>query len=151
MVSVTEASGTIVPSLATHRRARGCAKLRPPAVHYRAIMTRPFLQILASVLAAIVTAACAPDAVNNRAATGLDGFVNQVQRACAPVQLGRYQLATPLMGGGGDGSYDFWFDQTSRLYSRALSPAQYRESLTAFFGAGNDGTISCIIANLPPG
>ena len=53
------------------------------------------------------------------------------------MQLGRYQLATPLMGGGGDGSYDYWLDQTSKLYYRAITPAQYRESLTAFFGAGN--------------
>jgi hypothetical protein len=114
-------------------------------------MNRALPLIAATALAAILTTACAPDAMNNRAATGFDGFVNQVQRACAPVQLGRYQLATPLMGGGGDGSYDYWLDQTSRLYSRQISPGQYRESLTAFFGAGNDATISCITANLPPG
>jgi len=101
--------------------------------------------------AALAAAACAPDAVNNRAATGLDGFVSQVQRACAPVQLGRYQMYNPLMGGGGDGSYDYWLDQTSRLYNRRITPAQYRESLDAFFGAGNDATIGCILANLPPG
>ncbi len=95
-------------------------------------------------------AACAPDAVNNRAATGLDAYINDVQRACAPVQLGRYQLATPLMGGGGDGSYDFWLDQTSKLYYRAITPAQYRESLTAFFGAGNGATIDCLVGRLPP-
>jgi hypothetical protein len=99
--------------------------------------------------ACIALASCAPEAVNNRAATGLNGFVNQVQRACAPVQLGRYQMATPLMGGGGDGSYDYWLDQTSRLYYRRIAPAAYRESLNAFFGAGNDGTIDCIVANLP--
>lgn len=103
-----------------------------------------------AVVAALAVAACAPDAVNNRAATGFDGFVSQVQRACAPVQLGRYQMYNPLMGGGGDGSYDYWLDQTSRLYYRRITPAQYRESLTAFFGAGNDGTIGCILANLPP-
>ena len=103
------------------------------------------------VVAALAATACAPDAVNNRAATGLNGFVDQVSRACAPVQLGRYQMYSPLMGGGGDGSYDYWLDQTSRLYYRTISPAQYRESLNAFFGAGNDGTIGCILANLPPG
>lgn len=105
-----------------------------------------------AALAAFVLslAACAPDAVNNRAATGLDAYVSQAQRACAPVQLGRYQLATPLMGGGGDGSYDYWLDQTSKLYYRAITPAQYRESLNAFFGAGNDATIGCIVGLLPP-
>ncbi len=107
-------------------------------------------RVLLAVAAALGAAACAPDAVNNRAATGFDGFVGQVQRACAPVQLGKYQMYNPLMGGGGDGSYDYWLDQTSRLYYRRITPAQYRESLTAFFGAGNDGTIGCILANLPP-
>ncbi|MFO1414152.1 MAG: hypothetical protein U1F10_09675 [Burkholderiales bacterium] len=105
------------------------------------------LTALAAAVAALT--ACAPDAVNNRAATGFDGFVNDVQRACAPVQLGRYQLATPLMGGGGDGSYDYWLDQTSKLYYRTIGPGQYRESLNAFFGAGNDRTIDCILGRLP--
>jgi hypothetical protein len=106
-----------------------------------------------AALAAIVSlaAGCAPEAYNNRAATGFNGFVDQVSRACAPVQLGRYQLGNPLMGGAGGNSYDYWLDQTSRLYYRTISPAQYRESLNAFFGAGNDGTIDCILGNLPPG
>ena len=59
-----------------------------------------------------------------------------------------YQLANPLMGGAGGNSYDYWLDQTSKLYYRTISPAQYRESLNAFFGAGNDGTIDCIVGNL---
>lgn len=104
---------------------------------------------LPAALCAALCVACAPDAANNRAATGFNGYVNQVQRACAPVQLGRYQLGNPLMGGVGDGSYDFWLDQTSRLYYHRIGPAKYRESLTAFFGAGNNGTIDCIIAQLP--
>jgi hypothetical protein len=94
---------------------------------------------------------CAPDAMNNRAATGFNGFVDQISRACAPIQLGQYQLANPLMGGVGNDSYSYWLDQTSRLYYRSIGPDQYRESLTAFFGAGNDGTINCIIGNLPKG
>jgi hypothetical protein len=94
-------------------------------------------------------AACAPDAVNDRAATGFNGFVNDVSRACAPLQFGRYQLSNPLMGGAGGNTYDYWLDQTSKLYYRSIGPGTYRESLNAFFGAGNDGTIDCIVANLP--
>lgn len=103
-----------------------------------------------AALAALVLLAsgCAPDAYNNRAATGFNGFVDQVSRACAPVQLGRYQLGDSLMGGAGGNSYSYWLDQTSRLYYRTISSAQYRESLNAFFGAGNDGTIDCIVGNL---
>jgi hypothetical protein len=105
------------------------------------------LAVLAFILG---VAGCAPDAYNNRAATGFNGFVDQVSRACAPLQLGRYQLANPLMGGAGGNSYDYWLDQTSRLYARSISPAQYGESLAAFFGPGNDDTIGCIVGNLPP-
>ncbi|HTQ00637.1 MAG TPA: hypothetical protein VMN56_15040 [Casimicrobiaceae bacterium] len=106
----------------------------------------------AALLACCVVslAACAPEAMNNRAATGFDGFVNQISKACAPLQLGQYQLANPLMGRVGNNSYDYWLDQTSRLYYRRISPGAYSESLTAFFGAGNDGTIGCILSNLPP-
>jgi len=93
--------------------------------------------------------ACAPESMNNRAATGFNGFVNDVSRACAPLQFGRYQLSNPLMGGAGGNTYDYWLDQTSKLYYRSIDPGTYRESLNAFFGAGNGGTIDCIVANLP--
>ena len=99
--------------------------------------------------ACVLLAACAPDAVNNRQATGFNGFVNDVSRACAPLQLGRYQLSDPLMGGAGGNSYNYWLDQTSRLYYRRIDAPTYRESLKACFGAGNDATISCIVSNLP--
>jgi hypothetical protein len=110
-------------------------------------MLRSHLSLLAF---ACIAAGCAPEANTNRAATGLNGYVNLVSRVCAPIQLGRYQLANPLMGGAGNNSYDYWLDQTSRLYYRRISPAQYRESLNGFFGAGNDGTIDCLLSNLPP-
>ena len=104
--------------------------------------------VIVSVVVTILIAGCAPDALNNRAATPFDAFINKISQACAPIQLGPYRLAEPLEGGG-NGSYDYWLDQTSRLFYRRISPAAYRQSLTAFFGAGNDGTIDCILSNLP--
>jgi len=104
--------------------------------------------LTASIMIAML-GACAPDAMNNRAATGFNGFIDQISRACAPIQLGRYQLADPLMGGAGNSSYSYWLDQTSRLYYQRIGTAQYRQSLNAFFGAGNDSTIDCIVRNLP--
>lgn len=94
-------------------------------------------------------ASCAPEAFNNRAATGFNGFIDQVSRVCKPVQLGPYQLYNPLMGGVGNNSYDFWLDQSSRLYYRQISPAAYRDSINAFFNGGNDATIDCILGQLP--
>lgn len=105
---------------------------------------------LFAVVTVMLASACAPDALNNRAATPFDAFVNDVSRACAPIQLGAYQLANPLMGGAGGNTYDYWLDQTSRLFYRRISRGGYRESIAAFFGAGNDATIDCILARLPP-
>jgi len=107
--------------------------------------------MMVAALAGSLLVACAPDAMNNRAATGFDGFVNTLQRACAPLQLGESQLAHPLMGGVTPEKYDYWLDQTSRLYYRSISAAQYRQSIDAFFDGGNNATIDCILANLPPG
>ena len=104
---------------------------------------------LLALAVCIALASCAPEAVTNRAAPGFNGFVNDISRVCAPLQFGRYQLSNPLMGGAGGNSYDYWLDQTSRLYYRRIAPAAYRESLNAFFGAGNDATIDCIVGNLP--
>jgi len=100
--------------------------------------------------AGLLIAGCAPDAMNNRSATPFDLFINKISRECAPIQLGQYQLANPLMGGAGNDSYSYWLDLTSRLFYHRIGSAQYRQSLTAFFGAGNDGTINCIVSNLPP-
>ena len=105
---------------------------------------------LLSIGLAMLATGCAPDAMNNRAATPFNAFVNQISRACAPIQLGRYQLADPLMGGAGGNSYNYWLDQTSTPLLSPDPPAGYRESLTAFFGAGNDGTIDCIVPTCRP-
>ena len=99
---------------------------------------------------ALLLTGCAPDAFNNRSATPFDLFINKISRECAPLQLGQYQLANPLMGGAGNDSYSYWLDLTSRLYYHRIGSAQYRQSINAFFGAGNDGTINCIVSNLPP-
>lgn len=101
--------------------------------------------------AALCSAGCAPDAWNNRAATGFDGFVDQISRACAPLQYGMYQFSNPNIGGGDGSNYDIWLDLTSRLYYRRIGPDTYAESLDAAFGAGNRGTIDCTLRYLPPG
>ena len=110
-----------------------------------------FRMRIAALILALVVAACAPEAMNNRAATGFDGFINQISRACAPLQYGQYQFADPLMGAVGGNSYDYWFDQTSKLYYRRIGSDAYAESLNAFFGPGNQGSINCTLKYLPPG
>jgi hypothetical protein len=94
-------------------------------------------------------AACAPDAVNNRAGDGIQRLrQRRIARMCAAAARPLPAVRSPD-GGAGNNSYNYWLDQTSRLYYRRIDAATYRESLKAFFGAGNDATISCIVSNLP--
>ena len=94
-------------------------------------------------------AGCAPDAMNNRAATGFNGYLNTIGRDCSPLLLGGQEMSEALQTGAGDNNYNYWLDVTSKLYYGTMSPAGYREALTAFFGAGYDRAIECTIAKLP--
>ena len=97
----------------------------------------------------VLLAACAPDAWNNRQATGFDGFLKTIQVQCSPLLLGGQEMSWALQTDAGDNNYNYFLDQTSKLYYQKIGPGGYSESLTAFFGAGYDRAINCIIAKLP--
>jgi hypothetical protein len=106
---------------------------------------------LARVAVALVflLSGCAPDSWSNAQATGFNGFLKVIQVQCSPLLLGGQEMSWALQSGAGDNNYSFFLDQTSKLYYQTLSPGGYSESLTAFFGAGYDRAINCIIAKLP--
>jgi hypothetical protein len=99
--------------------------------------------------ALLLIAGCAPDAMNNRAATGFNGYLNTIGRECSPLLLGGQEISESIQRGWGDNNYNWWLDVTSRLYYQTLSPSAYRETVTAFMGAGYDRAIDCTIAKLP--
>jgi hypothetical protein len=99
--------------------------------------------------AMLLLAACAPDAWNNVQATGFNGYLKTIQVQCSPLLLGGQEMSTALQTGAGDNNYNYFLDQTSKLYYQSIGPSGYTESLTAFFGAGYDRAINCIIAKLP--
>jgi hypothetical protein len=101
------------------------------------------------VVAGLMVTGCAPDAFNNRAATGFNGYLNTIGRDCAPLLLGGQEMSEALQLGAGDNNYNFWLDATSKLYYQTLGPGNYRETITAFFGAGYDRAINCTISKLP--
>lgn len=106
--------------------------------------------IVISAIAAL--AACAPDAVTNKYATGFNAYLNQIAVACKPLMIGRYDMTYRLQHQGiASDNYDYFFDATSQLYYQRSTPADYRSAINGFFGAGaiTDGSIDCIIANLP--
>jgi hypothetical protein len=106
--------------------------------------------IAVCALAGLATA-CAPDTINNRAATGFDAYLNKL-KSCKPFTIGSVDLSV-LVGydAMGDQNYQYFVDQTSKLYYNRIGFDSYRQSLTGFFGDGskNGPTFDCIFANLP--
>ena len=104
------------------------------------------------VAAMAALAACAPDAVTNREATGFNAYINQIASACRPLMVGSYDMTYQLQNKGlGDNQVNYFFDVTSQLYYQRSTPADYRSAINGFFGGGSttDRSIDCIIANLP--
>jgi hypothetical protein len=112
----------------------------------KSITLRPAFAAIALVG---LLSACAPDAVTNVKATGFNGFLKTIQVQCSPLLLGGQEMSWALQTGAGDNNYMYFLDQTSRLYYQRIGPSGYAESLTAFFGAGYDRAINCVIAKLP--
>jgi len=111
--------------------------------------SRRALMIVATIAA---LAACAPDAVTNRGATGFNAYINQIASACKPLMVGSYDMTYQLQNKGlGDNQVNYFFDVTSQLYYQRSTPADYRSAINGFFGGGSttDRSIDCIIANLP--
>jgi hypothetical protein len=113
-------------------------------------MTRYFscITVVAAVLAFLLSG-CAADSVSNYQATGFNGYLKTIQVQCSPLLLGGQDMSWALQSGAGDNNYNYFLDQTSKLYYRQIGPGGYSESLTAFFGAGYDRAINCVIAKLP--
>jgi hypothetical protein len=112
--------------------------------------TRSFA--IAAVGAVILVAGCAPDSVNSRGATGFDAYLTSLE-SCKPLEIGSTDLSVLI---GYDNSmmnqnYQYFVDQTSMLYYNSIGPDQYRQTLTAFLGAGwqNEATFNCIFSKLP--
>ena len=101
---------------------------------------------------AATLAACAPDAVTNKDATGFNAYINQIASACKPLMVGAYDMTYQLQNKAlGDNQVNYFFDITSELYYQRSTPGDYRTAVNGFFGGGSttDRSIDCIIANLP--
>ena len=112
-------------------------------------MSRRFA-ILIVALAVAGGAGCAPDAMNNRQATGFNAFLNRIAAECSPLQIGSYQMSEMIERNGMNENYIYFLDQTSRVYYGSISQAAYANSINAFFQGGSTGVaVSCILSKLP--
>jgi len=107
---------------------------------------------VALLLVVALAAGCAPDAMNNRQATGFNAYLNALPTNCRSLVIGSSDVGDwLLMRGSSDPNYSYFIDMTSRLYYGTVSPGAYREGLTGFLGPGtsNAQAFACIFANLP--
>lgn len=108
-------------------------------------------KLFAAICAALV-AGCAPDSMSSMKATGFNAFVDRVAVECAPLQVGEmlitpnYQVPNYALN-----DYDQWFDQTSRLYYKRISPQTYVNNIGNFFpGERTARSTQCLVSKLPP-
>jgi hypothetical protein len=118
---------------------------------------RRITRLLSAALLVSALAGCAPDAWNNRQATGFNGFLNSLATACEPLMIGARDIGDAIRRGSVvSDDYSYFLDVTSQLYYGTMAPEAYRRSITGFFGAGADTSrsIDCIVsraaANRPP-
>lgn len=110
---------------------------------------------LAATATAAMLAACAPDAWQNYKATGFNAFLDTVGNQCQPLWIGQQQLQQidSQYAIGWQSNFDVFLDNTSRLYYKRMSPADYRLAVQSIALTTTDSrtnrSIDCIIAKLP--
>lgn len=118
------------------------------------------MPVLSHVPAAMLTAAtlclaaCAPDAVSNYRARDFNAYLDALRRSCPNMVIGTNNISEWLRSGGASDqdNYVYWLDQTSRLYYKRITVADYRASITGAMGSGKeaDRVLDCIVGHLPP-
>ncbi|MFA9440135.1 hypothetical protein ACDA63_10915 [Uliginosibacterium sp. sgz301328] len=111
------------------------------------------LPVAAAACAMLSLSACAPDALDNLQATGFNAYLNTLQNECENFRIGSHDLHNWLQYNGGlpRDKYDYWLDQTSRLYYRQITMEAYRSGVETFLGSGPDdaASLDCIERHLP--
>lgn len=118
----------------------------------RAGLHLPLASSTLVLAACAVLAGCAPDSVRSAQATGYNAFLRQVGADCPSLVIGSEDVGIWLrVGGDGTNDYEYFLNVTSQLYYNRISPTEYRNSLTGFFGPGrsNEVAFACILGHLP--
>ena len=81
-------------------------------------------------------------------------FLTQLAKDCKPLIIGSDDMGMAIIFNGLGAlpeNYNNFLGRTQSLYTGALAPEIYRDSLTAFIGSGtyNDKSFGCIIAHVP--
>jgi hypothetical protein len=116
-------------------------------------MSRVSTCLVVMLGSAALLSACAPDAIDNLHATGFNAYLNTLQADCKDFRIGTHDVHAWLQYNGGmpRDRYDYWLDQTSRLYYRQITFEVYRSGIETFLGSGpqNAASFDCMAAHLP--
>ena len=108
-------------------------------------MTMPAVRTIA-LLAAVLLAACAPDAV--KPSPGYQGFLTQVQNACYYQRIGLANVGDILTNPGNMQS-TYFVDMTSRLYFGKITRQNWIDGVTSFIqGRASDSGVQCVLDQL---
>lgn len=104
----------------------------------------------AAALCVFVLCGCATPASSD----SFDGFLQRIAAECKPLIIGSDDFGQAIVFNGlgaAPDHYNIFIARTQALYGGGISPQIYRESLTAFVGAGsyNARSFDCIVAHLP--
>jgi hypothetical protein len=104
----------------------------------------------ALLIVVLAAGACATPATENNFNT----FLQTIAADCKPLIIGGDNMGQAIVFNGLGAQpehYNSFVAKTQALYSGAISPQIYRDSLTAFVGAGtsNQRSFDCIESHLP--
>jgi hypothetical protein len=106
-------------------------------------------RVMILTAATLAVAACA-----SGQGDGYSAFLSRIAAECRPLIIGSDDIGQAIIFNGLGAipeNYNNFLGKTSALYSGAISPQLYRDSLTTFLGGGtyNQRSFDCIIAHLP--
>jgi len=101
----------------------------------------------AGAMALALLAGCAPDAF--RRDSGFETWIGKVETACHRARIGHVTVGD-LLGNTGSREGANSLNQTSRLYSGQVTPAQWTSGVVAFInGRPSDPGVQCVLDQLP--
>jgi len=109
--------------------------------------------LLAGLVIALGTTACAPDLMQIGISKQLDDYMDRVSKNCGNRYINGFQVWVLAQGESADASYqEYFLDQASMLLYGTITPEQYIADMSGYFDDMSPRGMQayqCIIAQLP--
>lgn len=109
--------------------------------------------VLAGLVVALSTTACAPDLMQVGISKSLDDYMDRVVKNCGSMYINDFQVWVLAQGESSQASYqEYFLDQASMLLYGTITPEQYIADMSGYFDDMSPRgmkTYQCIISQLP--